>query len=187
MRCIKANRTCRGYEDGASPTIQQYKIQSQFSFTLAALKCTLPRRVPVPGTDILPEDKLPTEVSQAESDLLALRAFFYDYCIVPTNQNLSRGFLSGLEMMACRLGPHSDLVKVCQAVSYATHGKLLNRPRLVNQAKILYQELLGSLAAAIGRQISSRSTETKLIAMLLGLFEVLNVTFIIFPVGFEII
>jgi hypothetical protein len=120
-------------------------------------------------------------VSQAESDLLALRAFFYDYCIVPTNQNLSRGFLSGLEMMARRLGPQSDLVKACRAVSYATHGKLLNRPKLVNQAKLLYHELLGSLAAAVGRPASAGSTETKLTAMLLGLFEVPTVTFIAVP------
>jgi hypothetical protein len=74
--------------------------------------------------------------------------------------------------MAHRLGPKSDLVKACQAVSYATHGKPLNRPQLVNKGKMLYQELLGSLATAIENPASADSTESKWVAMLLGLFEV---------------
>lgn len=174
MRCINANRTCLGYDDYASSAFQQYGVHgpSRSSFTITALKCSLPRRGPVPGTDILPEDKLPAEVSPSEGDLLALRAFFYDYCIIPANQKISRGFLSGLETMAHRLGLKSDLVKACQAVAYMTRGKRLNRPQLINKAKMLYQELLGSLAIAIESLSSTDSTESRLVAMLLGLFEV---------------
>lgn len=116
---------------------------------------------------------------------MALRAFFYDYCIIPTNKNLPRGFLSGLEMMAHRLGPKSDLVKACQAVSYPTHGMPLNRPQLVNKAKMLYQELLGSLATAIESSSLADSTESKLVAMLLGLYEVSTVASHLFSFGVE--
>ena len=73
----------------------------------------MPKLVPLPGTDFYPEDALPLEISQAESNGLALRAFLYDYCIVSTNPHLSRGFLSGLEMLAYRRGPQSDIVKAC--------------------------------------------------------------------------
>jgi hypothetical protein len=130
-------------------------------------------RVPIPGTDVLPSDTIPIETSQAESNELALRAFSYDYCIIPTNPTLSRGYLSGLEMMAHRLGPKSNLVKACQAVVLASHGKPLHRPQLVHKAEKFYQELLGSLARAIESPASADATETKLVAMLLGLYQVL--------------
>ncbi len=178
MRCIKANRTCRGYEDSVLSAFQQYGTQSSSqsssspSFTATPLKCSLPKRVPIPGTDILPEDQLPAEVTEEESDVLALRAFVYDSCIVSTNQNLSGGFLSGLEKMAQQLGPKSNLVKACQAVAYANHGKPLNRPQLVDRAKLIYQELLGSFARAMESPASVNSRESKFIAMILGLYQV---------------
>jgi hypothetical protein len=131
-------------------------------------------RVPIPGTDALPPDTIPVETSQAESNELALRAFFYDYCIMPTNPNLSRGYLSGLEMMAYRLGPKSNLVRACQAVAFASHGKPLHRPQLVHKAEMFYEELLGSLARVIQSPASADATETKLVAMLLGLYQVIS-------------
>ena len=132
----------------------------------------MPIRVPIPGTDVLPEDIFPAETSQAESNGLALRAFFYDYCLVSSNQNLSQGFLSGLEMMAYRLGPRSDLVKACQAVAFTSHSKPLNRPQLLQKAQIFYQELLGSLAGAIESPASANAAESILVAMLLGIYQV---------------
>ena len=175
MRCIKANRGCGGYDDGAFSAFRPYEAQGanqSSSFISTARKCSLPIRVPLPGTDVLPEDTIPVETSQAESNGLALRAFFYDYCIISTNSNLSRGFLSGLEMMAYRLGPKSDLVKACQAVAFASHGKPLHRPKLIHKAEMFYQELLGSLARAIECPAMANATESKLVAMLLGLFQV---------------
>ncbi|KIX00977.1 uncharacterized protein Z518_10043 [Rhinocladiella mackenziei CBS 650.93] len=174
MRCIKANRACGGYEHGTFSTFRQYGTQGAYqpsSIPSTARKCSMPKRVPVPGTNVLPEDTLPAETSQAESNGLALRAFFYDYCIVSTNQNLSRGYLSGLEMMAYRLGPKSDLVKACQAVAFGSHGKPLNRPQLVQKAEMFYQELLGSLARAIESPASANVTESIRVAMLLGLYQ----------------
>ncbi|KAH8674132.1 hypothetical protein BX600DRAFT_457059 [Xylariales sp. PMI_506] len=171
QRCLNAKRTCRGYEEGPSYHHRMHDPHPSSSMTSKALKCSLPRRVPLPGTDILPEDKLPAEISEAESDSLALRAFFYDYCIIPINPDLSRGFLSDVEMMAQRLGPNSNLVRACQAVSYVGHGKPLNRPYLVNKAKTMYQRLLRSFARAIENLDSANPRELKLVAMLLGIYE----------------
>lgn len=109
-----------------------------------------------------------------ESNGLSLRAFFYDYCITSTNPNLSRGFLPGLEMLPYRQGPKSDLVKACQRVSFASHGKPLNRPKLVQKACMFYQEVPGSSAKAIQSPVSANAVETKFIAMLLGLYQVLT-------------
>ena len=172
MRCINAHRPCSGYEQSASSTFRQYENLSgdkSPKFISAARKCSLPKRIPVPGTNIIPEDNIP--VSQPESDNFALRAFFYDYCIISTNSNLSRGYLSGLEMMLQRLGPTSDLAKACQAVMLATHGKPLQRPQLVNKAELYYQELLGSLAKSIDSPPFGNAVEEKLVAMLLGLYQ----------------
>src|ERR1700710_3018816 len=112
MRFINANRPCGGYEPGVlSPFRIAQTTQLPNSFPSTARKCGIPKRIPIPGTDSLPEDTIPTEVSQAQSNSFALRSFFYDYCVVSANQNLSRGFFSGLELMAYRLGAESDIVK----------------------------------------------------------------------------
>jgi hypothetical protein len=64
-------------------------------------------------------------------------------------------------------------VKACQAVAFASHGKPLHRPQLVHKADMFYQELLGSLAKAIESPASADVTEIKLVAMLLGFYQVI--------------
>lgn len=173
MRCLNAHRACGGYEDASAFRRHEARRSDQpLAFESTARKCSLPKRLPVPGTNILPTENLPAEISEAESDQLALRAFFYDYCITPTNRNLSRGFLSGLEKMAHRLGPTSDLAKACQAVGFGSHGKPLHRPKLVDKAERIYHELLGSLARAIDSPALVDVTEARLVAQLLGLYQV---------------
>ena len=176
MRCVKANRACGGYRDRALSSFRLYEAQGasfDVPFISTARKCTLPVLIPIPGTSLVPVDNIPTEISQSQSNELALRAFFYDYCIIPSNTNLSRGFLSGLEKTAIRLGPDSDLAKACQAVGFGAHGKTLQRAQLIHKAERFYQDLLSSFAEAIKRPRSANATESKLIAMLLGLFQVL--------------
>lgn len=175
MRCIKARRVCHGYEHGASSAFRQYEVGSSnqsLSFPSSARKCSLPKRVPNPGTVVVPEDTIPVETSEEESNWFAFRAFLYDFCLVSTNSNLSRGYLSELEMMAHRLGPNSDLVKACQAVGFASRGKPLHRPQLMHKAERFYHELLGSLARAIEDPSSVNIAESKLVSMLLGLYQV---------------
>lgn len=139
-----------------------------------ARKCGLPKRVPIPGTAILPEDTIPAEVSEDQSNMLGLRSFMYDYPTISANESLSRSYLCGLEGMACRSGPKSDLTKACQAVSFASHGKPMNRPRFVDKASKFYQELLVSLARTLESPPSKDAKELKVIAMLLGIFQVLS-------------
>ena len=177
MRCTKANRGCGGYENDASSPFRfheaQYPNQSA-TFMSTARKCSLPIRLPIPGTDVLPEETLAVETSHGIENSFALRAFFHNYCVISTNPNLSQGFLSGLERMAYRRGPKSTLAKGCQAVAFASHGKALRRPRLTHISEMLYQELLGSLATAIEIPASANTTELRLIAMLLGLYQVFH-------------
>lgn len=141
-----------------------------------ARKCRLPVRVSGPGTDIVPEDSLPQEVSDEEVEEFALRAFFYDYCIVSMNHSLSRGYLDGLELMLHHLGWQSDLAKACKVVALANHGIKLHRPGLAQKAEISYHNLLGSLAKAIKNPAFVNTAESLMIAMLLGLYEVFSIS-----------
>lgn len=175
MRCTKANRACSGYEKVLPSKFQQYEahgLGQSLAFVSSARKCSLPKRTADPGTGFLPEDNLPAHVSAEMSNTLALRAFFYDYCVTSTNKNLSRGYLSGLEMLTQRLGPQSNLVKACQAVSLASHGKPLKRPRIVQLSEAMYHELLSSFAGAIQDPEVAKAVDTRLVVMLLGLYEV---------------
>lgn len=183
MRCIKANRPCSGYEHGAAFPFRHHAVPGPHRpvcFPTTARKCGIPKRVPIPGTNTLPEDDIPTEVSQAESNGLALRAFFYDYCVVSMNQSLSRGYFSSMEMLAYHLGPTSDLVKACQAVAFGTHGKPLNRPRLVQKSQKFYQDLLGSFARSIDSHALTDTSSAIHTSTLLGLYQV-TVPLIVLP------
>jgi hypothetical protein len=180
MRCIIAKRTCGGYDQDTRLRIHQYdqekKPKSRFfqtPFSLFPRKCSLPVREPVGGTEIMPDDILPIEISDEKSNEYALCAFFYEYRLVSTDQAASRGFLSNLERTLHRLGPKSNLAQACRLVSGATHGIKLRRPVLTFQAYQLYHELLASLALAIHNSVSAiRRDESILVAMLLGLYEV---------------
>ncbi|KAH8883180.1 hypothetical protein GQ53DRAFT_787037 [Thozetella sp. PMI_491] len=113
-------------------------------------------------------------MTQAQSNLLALRAFFYGYCLTSANQNLSRDFLPGLEMAIYRLGPGSDLAKACQAVEFASGGRYLHRPQLILKAESFHQELVGSLGRLLGRNDVKRGPESTLVSMLLGLGQMVT-------------
>ncbi len=120
----------------------------------------------------MPQDISPSEITETERDSFTLRSFFYDYCISPANRDLSRGFLSGLEVLAYRVGYQSNLVKACQAISLGGHGKTLGRTLRVKRAEMIYQELLGSFAEAIGGRTLINIGELIRVAMVLGLYQV---------------
>jgi hypothetical protein len=120
----------------------------------------------------MPDDVPAKEVPEEKVEEFALGAFFYDYPIVSTNREISRGYLDGLEGMLHNLGLQSDLAKACKVVGFANHGIKLRRPRLVNKAEVMYQDLLGSLARAIEDPRFANGSESLMIAMLLGLYEV---------------
>lgn len=178
LRCLKIGRTCGGYDQTGNDKFRQYEhptaksVPPQYPFNSIARKCSLSPRIPIPGTGNIPEDAPPSEVPEHLIEELALRAFFHDYCVVPVNPALSRGFLAGLEPMVQRLGPQSPLADACKAVAFACHGLKLSRPFLTEKAEMLYQTLLGSLAHSIQDGATSRTPEIFIITILLGLYEV---------------
>ncbi|KAF5863432.1 hypothetical protein ETB97_010063 [Aspergillus alliaceus] len=91
-----------------------------------ARKCSLPARDPAPGTDALPDDAHPKEVTGEVVEESGLRAFFYDYCVVSTHRSLSRGFFHKLGGMVRFTGFRSDLAKACKVVEFGGHGLKLN-------------------------------------------------------------
>ena len=141
-------------------------------FASIARKCSLPVRGPVSGTTTLLEDCLPLGTTIAQSNEFALRAFVYDYCHVSANANLSRGYLSGLERMLSFYGPRSNLTRACQAVACGSLGIRSNRPLFVDRSVNFYQDLLSSLAKSISDPLSPDKSELRLVAMLLGLYQV---------------
>ena len=177
MRCINANRTCGGYlEDSDKHIFRQYAQGDNAPVPVwkpLARKCTLPIRRPLPGSDVMPEDICPIEVPEEKVEEFALGAFFYDFPIISANREISRGYLDGLEGMVQQLGLQSDLAKACKVVGFAAHGIRSRRPALIQRAEDLYQDLLGTLARGIEDPAFASSTESLMIAMLLGLYEVL--------------
>ncbi|THC94915.1 hypothetical protein EYZ11_005598 [Aspergillus tanneri] len=138
-----------------------------------ARKCSLSPRVPVPGTDTLPEDGPPKEIPDNLIEEFAIRAFFHDYCVAPVNTALSRGFLGGLELMVQRLGLQSPVANACKAVAFASHGLKLSRPFLTQKAETLYHELLVSLTRSTQNPALAAGPEMLVIAILLGLYEMI--------------
>ena len=136
-----------------------------------ARKCSLAAREPIPGTDILPEDGPPKEVSQNKIKELALQAFFYDYTVVRVNTLLPGGFMSGLEPVVQKLGMESHVANACKAAAFASNGRKLRRQFLIEQAETLYHDLLGYLARSM-QTPAANSYETLAIAILLGLYQV---------------
>jgi hypothetical protein len=116
------------------------------------------------------------EETHEEIEAHCLRAFLYEYCATSVNQNISRGYLHGLENMVRRQTKQSDLAKACRAIAFASHGTFLNRPSLRAKGEFIYQDILKSVTQAIGKIAllgSSRaSVEMMAVIVLLGMYEV---------------
>jgi hypothetical protein len=123
----------------------------------------------------MPEDGPPKDIPDDLIEELALRAFFHDYCVVPVNMAISRGFLGGLEPMVHRLGLQSPVANACKAVAFASHGLKLSRPFLIQKGETLYHELLGSLVRSIQNPPLAAGPDILVTAVLLGLYEVIFV------------
>lgn len=139
-----------------------------------ARKCTLPKRELLPGMSTLPPDVCPKEVKVEKADQFALQAFFHEYCIPSSNTGISPGFLRGLEQKFYDVAPDSMLKIACKAVAYASHGVSLNRPVLSHRAVVLYQGVLSRFAVAMHDPGSIERKDSLCVAMLLGLYEVIN-------------
>ncbi|PWY86692.1 hypothetical protein BO70DRAFT_287877 [Aspergillus heteromorphus CBS 117.55] len=180
MRCLESNRTCKGYVEQANSKhiFRQHVVKDSTKVPLPsesqARKCSLPARVPAPGTSFIPDDLPPKEETEESIEGLALRAFFYDYCVPSTNLSLSRGFFHGIERMVHHRGSSSDFAQACKAVAFASHGIKLRRPLLTQNAGMLYHRLIASLAREMsGSDLSPRSLDVLAIVVLLGVYEMI--------------
>jgi hypothetical protein len=99
--------------------------------------------------------------------------FFDDYCIVSSNQDLSRGYLHGLKAMISEAGPSSELTQACTIVSLANIGNKLGNPTYLERAKGLYSSLLRSFRLRISNEAIFTTVESLITAALLGLYEVI--------------
>lgn len=138
LRCRQAHRACGGHTVHTNSKFRNYSGRegNPRSFQSMARKCSLP------AARVGSEDVLPKEVSSAQSNEYAVRSFFYDYCIISENRQLSRDFLDGLEPLLHRLGMESDFAEACKAVTFASHGRVLFRPSVVRQAQFLHHSVL---------------------------------------------
>ena len=99
-------------------------------------------------------------------------AFFDDYCTVSSNQDLSRGYLHGLQTMISEAGPSSELAQACTIASLANIGNKLGNTAYIERAKGLYSSLLRSFRLRISNEAIFTTVESLVTAALLGLYEV---------------
>ncbi|PKX88976.1 putative C6 transcription factor [Aspergillus novofumigatus IBT 16806] len=191
----KSKRTCAGYQEQASQTLifQRNYIhtttRTDYWATLEPLarKCSLPVRQPYPGTDTLPDDAVPKEVSEDDVVEYAVPAFFYDFSIssqYSTSISTSVGYLKDLELHVQQKGLDSNLAKACMMISCANNARKLYRPSFITRAEMLYHELLLHLAKEVARpgSMGEKSDLIKL-AWLMGLYENSTLSFVrgVFP------
>lgn len=140
--------------------------------TSMARKCSLLTRPSGPDTDIVPADTPPQGISNEQGENVAIRAFYYKYCITSIEQSLSLGCMGGLEPMLNQLGGQTDFAKAYKEVASASHTIKLHWSSFMQKAELLYHELLGSLARAIEHAALAKTGECVMIETVLGLYKI---------------
>lgn len=110
--------------------------------------------------------------SDAEIEARALEGFFHDYCLVPENRILSRGYLEGLQRLITKAKPNSNVLQAAKVVAFANLGSRFGIPNLVQKARTMYSEMLRSFQVMISHASASNTAELLMTAVLLGLYEV---------------
>ncbi|KAK9252704.1 hypothetical protein V1507DRAFT_212610 [Lipomyces tetrasporus] len=119
---------------------------------------------------------LPDGTDDAQLEDHAVTAFLNDYCLVPENHLLSRGYLEGLETLLAQAGPSSDLAQATRVVALASIGTKLSRSALVHKARVMYSEMLHSLQVMISNAAMPSTAESLMTAVLLGMYEIITAT-----------
>ncbi|CZT05360.1 uncharacterized protein RAG0_11491 [Rhynchosporium agropyri] len=128
----------------------------------------------LPLITVSPSNSTDDEVLNWESiEDQARKEFFKDYCIYSPNQDLSRGYLSGLPAMTRRAGPSSDVAKACTTISLASLGSKSGDPRISQRGQSLHTSLLRSFSLSISAGDTFISVESLITATLLGLHEII--------------
>lgn len=101
-----------------------------------------------------------------------MEAFFHDYCLVPENRLLSRGYLEGLETMISHDETSSNLIQAAKIVAFANLGSREGRSSLLQKARIMYSEMLHPFQVMISTATTFNTAELLMTAVLLGMYEV---------------
>ena len=133
---------------------------------MCQLRCHLPS----------PTGQLRQVLEDGDVSQYALTAFLADYSLSPTNKLVSRGFFDGLEiLLANNQSPSSDLTNAAKIAAFASLGNQLNKPDLINQANMLYSDVLSSFQITMSESSTTNTIESLTTAILLGLFEVIEI------------
>ena len=123
-------------------------------------------------TTRLSSRRLPHGFQESEVESFALAAFLEDYCVVSTNRVLSRGYLDGLESILAQADPSCDVAQASKIMALVNFGNRWHRPALVHKARVIYSALLSSFRKTMSNNSTSRTIQSLLTAVLLGLYEV---------------
>ncbi|KAK9319181.1 hypothetical protein V1517DRAFT_60497 [Lipomyces orientalis] len=130
-RCLKAKRTCPGYQVDADLLFWHYRD----SASTGSSHQSSTRPFDPTGRWLLVS--LPDGTDDPQLDDHAVTAFLNDYCLVLENRLLSRGYLEGLETLLAQAGPSSDLAQATRVVALASNGTKLSRSALVHKARVI--------------------------------------------------
>ena len=161
---------CPGYQDEAALFFRRYcgegddrsppeRTREPFE---SRIQCLTPS----------PESLQQCAFDDSEFEQRALAAFIDDYCIVSTNESLSRGYLHGLESLLTDAGPSSDIAKAARIAAFASLGNKTGDPDIGHRASELYLDLLHSFQITMSMAATSNTVESLTTAVLLGLYEV---------------
>lgn len=106
------------------------------------------------------------------ADRDAVELFIRDYCIVPGNPALSRGYLHGAAQMLRKAGHGSALASVARVLTLGGLGRRWNSATLRKKAQWLYQAEIRSFQERMVDKSLAFSEESLTMVILFGLYEV---------------
>ncbi|CAH0046189.1 unnamed protein product [Clonostachys solani] len=152
-RCVKSRRMCPGYGDDSSLIFRYYH--------------------PIMDAASLDFDRWSPGIPSIWED--AAIHIFLDTLVVPSqNRQKSRGFLHGIQSLFSSAEPGSALLSAAKVVALAAISNSTRSPDLASVVQTLYGSVLRDLTLSLPGDDSTVPVETFLIALLLGLFEIIS-------------
>ncbi|KAL2060207.1 hypothetical protein VTL71DRAFT_9602 [Oculimacula yallundae] len=162
LRCSKARRVCPGYNTKKNMKFVNYSGEVDWNTSVQSL----------PVNTVSPSESSENETLDWEHIEDQARIDFYkDYCIYSPNQDISRGYLSGLPALTRNAGPTSDVAKACTTIALASLGLKSRDQKISKRAQNLHTSLLRSFSLSISTGDTFISVESLITATLLGLHE----------------
>jgi hypothetical protein len=101
-----------------------------------------------------------------------LAIFLDDYCLASQSSDLVGSILQDFRPVLVAADSSSDLARAANIVALASMGKKSGRLSLVDKARLLYTQFLELLQEKLAYGSISRTPESLLVIVLLGIFEV---------------